>query len=129
MCVVMRARDLAPEIESQLSTIDEQLGTLRGSLEQLCGEQSASSSTLGSLYSWTSSPDDSEWEAKFIAVMTIQIHARGARAALFGPEQGEEDTYEEPVPTLEQGEELRAALDDIDAALTSARQTLRDEHH
>src|SRR5579884_1444987 len=84
MCVVMRARDLAPEIEPELSLIDDRLGTLRHALEPLSGG-ATTSSALGPLYSWTSSPDDPEWEAKLIAVLTIQIHVRGARSSLFGP--------------------------------------------
>ena len=131
MCVVMRARDVAPEIESELQQIDDRLASIRHRLEEIAGPAPEQGSTVGSLYSYTASSDDPEWEARLIAVMTVQVHARTARSSLFGPEPGEdaEDEEDEPVPTLEHGDELKQAFDDIENALTAARERLRELPH
>lgn len=131
MCVVMRARDLAPELDAELQRIDDLLGSIRRRLDELAGD--AAPSTVGSLYSYTAKPDDPEWESKFIALITLQVHVMGARSDLFGQDpdtpEDERKEYDEPLPSLERGEDLRQALDDIDEAVMAARQRLRDEPH
>lgn len=133
MCVVMRAQDLAPELASELQRIDESLRSIRQRLEEQAADAPPAPTTVGSLYSYTSNPDDPEWESKLTAVMTIQIHVRGARADLFGqdPDTPEDERveYDEPPPKLHGADDLQRAFDDVEAALDAARQRLRELPH
>lgn len=134
----MRARDMAPEIDDELQLVDERLGFVRRRLEEMAGPAPVDPSGADSLYGAVTSPDDPVSEARLAAVMTLQVHVTGARRDLFGGEpapaeqevgaQGEEtvDEYDEPVPAIEDAEELRQAVDDVVAALDAARKRLRE---
>jgi len=122
------ARTLAPRLDAELERVEERLTSVRQRLDDLAGSSSAEPSPIGSLYSWVASPDASPWEASLTAVMTVQIHTGVARSALFGTEPGDdaEPEYDEPVPTLDGGDELSSAFEEIEASLDAARKRLRE---
>lgn len=123
------ARTLAPQLDAELERVEERLTSVRHRLADLAGSSSAKPSPIGSLYSWVASPDASPWEASLTAVMTVQIHTGVARSALFGTEPGDDDAepeYDEPVPTLDGGDELSSAFEEIEASLDAARKRLRE---
>lgn len=127
MCVVLRARDLAPELTRELEIIDEHLGSIRGALEAVCVRPPTTESTLGSLYSWTSrSRRPRVGEQAHRRHDRADPRARG-RSYLFGPEPGDEtdDGFDEPASALDAPDRLRRDLDAIDAA----RHRLRDLPH